>query len=308
MPRILINPSSQQRPDYSLPVFEQTRTPLVNDTTSHEQAAVLLTNLWTASNQAEKVLWQAQIDADELEAEAVRQQEDEARMVREAEALKDKDDLRKEERKKNQAKFLPIPDRPVPQRAPVIAAQSATRRMDKGDCVPLWYYTNKGLENALVTYNSVDNDALTLLRRPDGSTSLIPASSTKESKGVIEDRDIEWEDFCIAAPRMIEAMGRANWPPKRIQMMSNFWANLQEHPFRSSGAPFEQKSLLVYQADQRRMWHIAITNPHSGYNLSTINEVLLRDTKERLFWEERMRTEPPGESFVSDLLSSISIC
>ena len=85
---------------------------MVNDTTSHEQAAVLLTNLWATSNQAKKVLLQAQVDADELEAEAVHQQEDEARVLREAEALKDKDDLCKEECKKNQAKFLLIPDQP----------------------------------------------------------------------------------------------------------------------------------------------------------------------------------------------------
>jgi len=138
--------------------------------------------------------------------------------------------------------------------------------------------------------------------------SLILASSTKESKGVIEDHNIEWEDFCIAAPQIIEAMGRANWLPEHIQMMSNFWANLQEHPFRSSGVPFKQKSLLVYQAEQRQMWHIAITNPHSGYNLSIINEVLLMDMKEWLFWEECTQTELPGESFVSNPLSSISIC
>lgn len=165
MPRILFNPSSQTCPDYTLQVFEQTRIPFVNDTTTHEQAAILLTNFWTASNAAEKLLWQAQLDADELEAQAVRQQEEEESAIREAEAEKEKDDSRREEQKKNQSKFLPIPNRPVPQRAPVIAAQSATRRMDKGDCVPLWYYTNKGLDNALSTYNSTDNDALTLLRR-----------------------------------------------------------------------------------------------------------------------------------------------
>ena len=299
MPRILINPNSLLCPDYTLQVFEQTHTALVNDTTTHAQAAALLTNLWTASNAAENLLWQAQLDADELEADAAHQQEDKELALREAEARREKEDLHKEEQKKNQGKFLPIPGRPVPQRAPVIAAQSASRRMDKGDCIPLWYYTNKGLENALSTYNSTDDEALTLLRRPDGSTSLTPTASTKESKGVIEDRDIEWEDFCIAAPRMIEAMGCANWPHEHIQMMLDFWANLQEHPFCSSGAPFEQKSLLVYQAEQRRLWHIAITNPHSGYNLSLINEYVLRDAKERLFWEDRTRSESERVSLVS---------
>jgi len=107
MPRILINPSSLLCPDYTLQVFEQTRTPLVNDTTTHEQAAILLTNLWTASNAAEKLLWQAQTDADELEAEAVRQQEVEEVALKEAEAQKEKDDLRREERKKNHIREKP---------------------------------------------------------------------------------------------------------------------------------------------------------------------------------------------------------
>ena len=67
-------------------------------------------------------------------------------------------------------------------------------------------------------------------------------------------------------------------------MMANFWTNLQQHPFHSSGTPFEQKLLLVYQAEQRRLWHIAILNTHTGYNLSMINKVLL---KEQLFWEDQ---------------------
>ena len=172
--------------------------------------------------------------------------------------------------------------------------------MDKGEFVPLWYYTNKGLENALVTYSSTDNDTLTILCHADGSTSLIPASSTRESKGMVDDRDIKWEDFCITAPRMIEVMARANWPPECTQMMVSFWANIQEHLFHSSGASFKQRALLAYQAEQRQLWHVAIVNPHSGYNLSAINEALLRDTKERLFWEERARPEAdrnPHKSF-----------
>lgn len=74
------------------------------------------------------------------------------------------------------------------------------------------YYTNKGLESVLTTYTSADSNALTMLYCLDGSTSLIPTSSTRESKGVIDNCDIEWEDFCIAALCMIEAMGWASWP------------------------------------------------------------------------------------------------
>ena len=154
------------------------------------------------------------------------------------------------------------------------------------------------VENTLITYTSINNDTLTLLHHPDGS-SFIPTSSTKESKGIIDNQDIEWEDFCIAAPQMIRAMVRANWPHDHIQMMANFWTNPQQHPFHSSGTPFKQQLLLLYQAEQRMLWHITIVNPHARFNLSIIHEALLRDTKEQLFWEDSSQMEVEWNSLVS---------
>ena len=162
-------------------VFDLAWIPLVNDNTMHKQAAALLTNIWNTSNTAGKLLWQAQVDTDEVEAKAVWQLKAEEEALRTAEVQKEKDNLC-QECKKNQSKFFPIPNQPIPQRAPVITTQSAMWHMDKGECIPLWYYTIKGLENTLITYTSIDNDTLTLLHHPDGSTSLIPASSSKESK------------------------------------------------------------------------------------------------------------------------------
>lgn len=107
MPCLLFNPSSLLCLDYTLEVFEQTCLPLINDTTSHVQATALLTNLWTASNVAKKLLWQAQVDMDELDMANALQQQAEAVAVR---ILKEKEDLCKEEQKKNRSKFLSIPD------------------------------------------------------------------------------------------------------------------------------------------------------------------------------------------------------
>ena len=91
------------------------------------------------------------MDANKLEVQTAQQHQAEKEAQKEAKAQKEKEDMHKEASKKNQSKFLPIPNHPVPQRAPVIAAQSATQCMDKDDYVPLRYYTNKGLENALAT-------------------------------------------------------------------------------------------------------------------------------------------------------------
>ena len=82
---ILINLSSQLCPDFTLEVFHQTQLPLVNETTNHDQAAILLTDLWSARNAAEKLLWKVQSDADKLDAKAARQLQAEANALSEAE-------------------------------------------------------------------------------------------------------------------------------------------------------------------------------------------------------------------------------
>ncbi|KAF8800746.1 hypothetical protein BYT27DRAFT_7116798 [Phlegmacium glaucopus] len=130
-----------------------------------------------------------------------------------------------------------------------------------------------------------------MLRRPDGSTSWVPAASTKTASGVIDDKDIPWEDFCQAAPRMIVAMEEADWPRDRVTMLAKFWGNLQVHELRSSRDPLDQKTLIVYQAEQRRLWHLAISSPRGAYNLSRINEELIRKTRDRVYWDDRKQKD-----------------
>ena len=65
-----------------------------------------------------------------------------------------------------------------------------------------------------------------------------------------------------------------------------------------------------------KIWHITIVNPHSGYNLSAINKALLRDTKGRLFCNERAWSEVdhnpctffPSLSFPLQTLLTIPPC
>ena len=299
MVKLVLDPNNAHCPDYNLDIYENVRAPLVNADTSHQQAAEILTNIWTAQNVLDCQQWQEQLDQDIQEAEVRRQHEEEELRLRREEDAKEKEDQRKEGLKKHKAKFAAIPAQGVPSQPPVITALFAMRRMEKEDYVPLWYYTNAGLDDALKSYTNIDDDTLSLLRRPDGSTSIIPASSARDAKAVIEDQDIPWEEFCIAAPRMIEAMGRAKWPPERIVMMGQFWANIQSHKYRSSRDPLDRSALILYQAEQRRLWHVAINSPGYAYDLSQINENLLRETKDRLYWSERARKDKESDNLVS---------
>jgi UDP-N-acetylglucosamine pyrophosphorylase len=81
MPRILLDPNLNHCPDYSLGVFEQTCTTLVNATTTHDQVTAFLTNIWNATNAAEKLIWQAQVEADIDLAQAAHLQEEEDHLL-----------------------------------------------------------------------------------------------------------------------------------------------------------------------------------------------------------------------------------
>ena len=154
--------------------------------------------------------------------------------------------------------------------------------MDKGRYVHLWYFTNASLNDAAKMSSILEEDALSLVKRDDRSTSLVSLSS-KESRSVVEDSKLPWDNFCIVAPHMILVMSWSEWPPDWITMMMT---NVSTHPYRLSRDPLNQSMLLVYQAEQRKLWHQAINSPGHGYGLSQINEELLCQTKDSLYWIE----------------------
>jgi hypothetical protein len=287
MPRLQINPSLLECPDFSSPTYAAVRGPLINDDTSEEQAIQLLKNVWNAGNEADRVSWQTQVDEDlalQVEQSRVQAEADERTIQKE---IDEAEALRKEDIKRNKSKHIPIPNRDVPTVAPVFASNYAVRKMEKGLYVELWYYTNAGLDEAIRNSNTTDDEAMVMIRQSNGSTSWVPAASARTATAVTDDKNILWEDFCQAAPRMILAMEEADWPQERVAMLAKFWGNLQVHELRSSRDPIDQKTLLVYQAEQRRLWHLAISSPQGAYDLSRINEEILRKTRERVYWDER---------------------
>ena len=287
MPRIQFDPALLECPDFASPTYAAARAPLVNDNTTEEQAIQRLRVIWSAGNEADKITWQAQNEEDDIaRADRLRIQT-EADVLKAQTEIEEAEALRKEEMKKNKSKYIPIPDRDVPSVARVVASNYAVRKMEKGLYVELWYYTNAGLDEAFRNSNTVDDEAMIMVRLPNGSTSWVPAASSRTSSGVIEDRYILWEDFCQAAPRMIIAMEEADWPQEHVAMLAKFWGNLQIHELRSSRDPLDQKTLIVYQAEQRRLWHLAISSPQGAYNLSRINEEIMRKTRDKVYWNER---------------------
>ena len=299
MNRIPFDPAVLQCPDYTSEAYTPARAPFVNDNTTNEQAIQLLINVWTTGNNLERLQWQEQRQNDlAIKADEILHKQ-EAAEQRARTLAQEQDALRKDELKRNKTKYIPIPNRPMPTIIPVFASNYATKKMDKGHYLELWYYTNEGLDDAMRTNNTMDEDAMIISRNHNGSTSWVSAAASQNSSKVINDKDVPWEDFCQAVPRMILAMEEAGWPPERVHMLATFWGNLQVHKLRSSHDPLDQKALLLYQARQCRLWHLAIPSPQGAYDISIIDEQVMRKTKEEVYWEDRKTRDNERDFCVS---------
>ncbi|KIK93190.1 hypothetical protein PAXRUDRAFT_12802 [Paxillus rubicundulus Ve08.2h10] len=201
MPRLLHDPNLDVCPDYASELFAGTRARIVNAHTTEEQAILIL-----------QEIWQQQADDLEEREQAVLCKEEQRAL--EVELLKDKEEVaRKEEKKKNKHKYLPILQGVgVPTESQVIPATHVVRKLDKGEYVELWHFTNDGLDDTLDTSTSVDPDAMVMSCLLDRLTAWVSAAAACSLTKLVEDQNLIFEDFCQAAPRFVEAIQQANWP------------------------------------------------------------------------------------------------
>ncbi|TFY67376.1 hypothetical protein EVJ58_g1654 [Rhodofomes roseus] len=288
MAQLPINPNLLVVPDFALEEHAPTRQPLLDMGLTVEQAVATLANIWTVGNNTDKQRWQERTEA---EAQAARDREraaEEAANQQREIARQDEEQARKDDAKKYRDKYVFIPDRPTPSGALVLAAPYASRRLEKGQYVEMYYYTNRGLNAAEAAVTQVDDDALAMKTNSDGSTSWVPAASLRSDKAVIPDKELSWEQFREAVPRLLGAMEQAKWDAARVSMLAHFFGKLQNHPFRQhSRNPLDIRALLTYQGEQRQRWHLAITTATGAWNLSEINETILSETRDRVYRDQR---------------------
>lgn len=178
---------------------------LANDNTDHAQAVEILKTLWTAQNLIEKQQWQEQVEEDDREqAEQQALREAEAKKV-EDELAREKEESWREERKKNLAKFAPIPNQGVPSKPFIILAPSVLIKMEQGLWVPLWYYTNPSLANR-ATFDSMKDNELTLITGPGGIMTVAQSTNSRDSKGMVDDQNLTFKQFELVAMCMLTAM------------------------------------------------------------------------------------------------------
>ncbi|KAG2058090.1 hypothetical protein BDR06DRAFT_876975 [Suillus hirtellus] len=297
MPRIINNPNLNVCPDYASLHYANARVQLINDNVTEEQSIQLLRTIWHAANDAEIDLWEGQV---EVKREQCKNLQEEQNRI-EQECINEEESARKEEKKKYKHKFMPIPeDTGVLDEPSIIPSSYAIHKLNKGEYLELWYFTNDGLDKAH-SKKTINDDAMVMSTLPDGSTAWVVAAAARNASSIIDNENLSFEEFCIACPRFIVAIEEADWPQDQVRMMAFFWKNVQIHPYRSMRDPLAQKALLVYQAKQRKRWHIVAKSAAGPYNLSTINQKVLDTTRERVYWLERTKKDNQRDYKVSKL-------
>lgn len=294
LPRIPSDPALKTCPDFALPEWDVARAEMIREegNITEERAIALLARGWKAGNSAEKTLWALQLQRDQ-QAEQLRGQELDADVEREREDKeRERLELVEEDRRKNKLKYVPVPQRPlIGRRQPHIIAQIAIDALRKGGYIELHYFTRKGMADALANPKRAV-DTATFGHDEDGNVTLVSKASIDATKGLVPDEEQTMEQLNLAAPIFIEEAGHAGWLPDRIRMLADFWQAIQEHDWRWHTDPLKTKALMVYQAQQRRRWHMVMLNPNPerGYSLALINEDILLETFHTLLTEELRRT------------------
>lgn len=285
MPLLAEDPNTAILPDLEADEYAEARAQLINDATDERQAAAMLANLWRIQNNADKLRWADRLQEEELERRRLAEEE----VQRQQTALAEQEAAIAEERKKNKSKYAPIRDIDVPSNTVILPCQYAVRKMKSGDYCELFYFTNASLEEAERTSFTAEEDALVMLPTADGLHKWIPAGAARDPKvQVTKDENLTWEQFNESAPRMVASMKQNDWPDDRINMHITFWSALQNHRWRHDFDIHKQRALLLYQAQQRRHWHLAIGSSNS-WSLARINQELLNEAQETVFNQFRQQ-------------------
>ncbi|KIJ52922.1 hypothetical protein M422DRAFT_775986, partial [Sphaerobolus stellatus SS14] len=212
-------------PNFVSTEYTAARQVFMSDEVTEAGAVSILQKAWTANELIDRTRQQRQEVAAAATAFAEEAVETQRRTdeteLQEAKEAADAEDTLQEDMKKNRAKYATIPMRDPPTVRAEIISQYAQRKLQRGFYVELSYFTREGLQAARKTAGHAEDEAMLPIVDPvSGSTSWVPAVAKREAFSFKDDEDLSWEEFTIAAPRMLLAFQHAKWPESRIEMFS----------------------------------------------------------------------------------------
>ncbi|KAJ7152338.1 hypothetical protein C8R46DRAFT_1302569 [Mycena filopes] len=274
------DPHLQICPDFASTNFDGIRIAIIGTGTSTDaEAAETLRAAWQTTTDAQKALWDHQVQQDRDAADALREVAAAA-----AEQLRLAAEKQEEAEKKEAMKKAPkladfdetkgvgdhIRSRPSP---------FAVKKLDEFLYIELYYFSPEGCADAADQQRSVAEDGFALAHTDD-ALALRPISSFRASRNVIKD-NLTWRQMEMGANGLLEQMTRSGWSDKHTRSVATFFYNLSRHPFRE--LKHGEVILLIYQASARRDWHDALRKGE-GFNIALFNDNLLRSISDR-YWQ-----------------------
>ncbi|KAG1878847.1 hypothetical protein F4604DRAFT_1923524 [Suillus subluteus] len=101
----------------------------------------------------------------------------------------------------------------------------------------------------------MDDDAMILSSLADGSTAWVSSASTRSARSVVKDEDIPFEEFCQDDGSLLEKLAGA------------------------------QVLVILRPASTKDSSSV------SPYDLSVVNEVVMQETRTRVYWEDRNKKD-----------------
>ena len=161
----------------------------------------------------------------------------------------------------------------------LLPLQHALNKLRKGDYVPLFFFTNKGIREA--EEDSSGDEDLSTLVQTDKAPTFQTAASAKAKKHKVKDEHLSWEEFSQVGYRMIAAMRQQEWPKEQVNMVRNFWIAFETHTWRHDPSKYRKKALLLYQGRVCRDWHKTL-GTSAAFCLLPLNEDRLNELHQEL--------------------------
>jgi len=276
-PRIQQNPYLAECPDFNDDSFSDLILPLVGPDRTREQAIESLCTAWRSQNDRKKILWDAQIRADQQ-----RQVEHNAQNIAvddQDQANNDTADTRKKPKLGAFAATASIGDEIS--RKPSTFAINKLKDMKY---IELYCFSPAGCRDHANQRQSTAEEAFgfTYGISTDGAATntltLKPASALAHPGKIIPDDDLTWEQVRDAKSCYLSHVIEAGWNRAHVDALVAFFINLDNHPYNDN--PEGKQALVWYQAHAREDWHRKLGTAES-FNLAILNKTLLADFKKK---------------------------
>ncbi|KAJ3970422.1 hypothetical protein EV361DRAFT_283874 [Lentinula raphanica] len=296
--RLKFDPALVPCPDFSDEFYAAFRNSLIIDPnhagiTNNQEAARHLKEKWEVVNTRMREQYQAQVLADQEEADQRREEAEALQRQREAEDRERVLEQAREVEKKRIPAYSFVAGEGA-HRKPLRIHPYAEKLMSARKYVPLWYFLpDAALEAEERAKEVLDTNHYQIANEGGESSNsalvLVGTHSIRASPNAIPDARLTWSQVILARGAYLKALSLGAWPSEHVKMFAEFFACMDTS--EELNAKGGVRALVLYQAEMRMDWFKA-NERQKPYDLAVTNGAVLEDcwkTVRREEFEESLK-------------------